>query len=170
MPISFDIPHDVLLKRLSYDSETGIFTRMPYADSKGRRYKGGPARPLNKGNGYFRIALMGGQFNYARLVWYYVHGKWPDGEIDHINRNPADNRIANLRIASHHENMQARVEYRTPKSGYRGVHKVMSGRYQAQISVGGKKRHLGIFDTKDEAYAAWCAAALVLRGQFACLK
>ena len=40
-----------------------------------------------------------------RLVWFYIHGKWPEMELDHINNNKRDNRIENLREVTRGENM-----------------------------------------------------------------
>jgi len=107
------------------------------------------------------------QYNYARLAWYYMTGEWPALEIDHINRNPSDNRFSNLRLATRSQNTQWSRRGRKPRSGFRGVHRVASGRYQAQISVNGKKRHIGIFDSAEEAAEAFLREAVRLRGDFA---
>jgi len=158
------ITHEQVRTWLSLDYETGLFTRLI---TKGARFKAGTiATPLNKGDGYYRICLDWRQYNYAHVVWFYIHGEWPK-EIDHINGNRSDNRPANLRLATRDQNMAARKEYRKSKSGYRGVHQIASGRFQAQISVAGRKRHIGVYETAEEAHEAWKAAAAVLRGEFA---
>lgn len=153
-----------LRRLLSLDYETGLFTRLI---TKGSRFKAGTiATPLPRG-GYMRVCINWRQINYAHVVWCYVHGYWPK-EIDHINGNRADNRPANLREATRSQNMQARKEYRSNRHGYRGVTRLPSGRYQAKLSVDGRKRHIGTYDTPEKAYAAYCEVVRCLRGNFAC--
>lgn len=160
------IDHKRLLELVSCDADTGLFTRRV---SIGQRSRAGSiAKALDKGDGYMRVCVGGLMFNYARLVWFYFHKEWPRHEIDHINGNRSDNRLINLRIATRAQNMQARKEYRTPKSGFRGVAKTSRGLYQAQISVNGKKRHIGIFVTADEAHQAWLREAKNIRGEYFC--
>jgi hypothetical protein len=85
----------------------------------------------------------------------YLFGEWPKGEIDHVNRDSLDNRIANLRDVSQSENARNRPQQANSTSGVKGVywHKA-SQRWQAQIAVNGKQIHLGLFDTLDEAARA----------------
>jgi hypothetical protein len=103
-----------------------------------------------------------------RLVWLYVHGEWPDNEIDHINGDGTDNRIANLRLATRSQNVG---NTRTPKhntSGFKGAYwNKRAGRWFAQIRHQKKQYHLGHFDTVEEAHAAYAEAARRMRGAFA---
>lgn len=85
----------------------------------------------------------------------------PDGKptIDHINRDRTDDRIENLRWATHAEQTANRVYMvRTNTSGVRGVswHK-KSAKWLAHISVNGIKLHLGYFDDVHDAEAAYRA-------------
>jgi hypothetical protein len=92
---------DRLRELVHYDPTTGLFTW-----TKNRAYKalgGTPAGYLNT-NGYARITIDGISHAAHRLAWLYVHGRWPEATIDHINRIPHDNRLANLREASQSEN------------------------------------------------------------------
>jgi hypothetical protein len=75
---------------LDYCPETGIFTW-----KVGRE----PAGYKHKYHGYIVLTLFDKRYMTHRLAWLYVHGEWPSGEIDHINLEKTDNRIANLRIA-----------------------------------------------------------------------
>jgi hypothetical protein len=69
------------------------------------------------------------------------------GQItDHINRNGLDNRRSNLRIVTPRENMQNRRDTK-----HLGVDKLPSGRFRAAITIDGKRKHLGVFDTIEEA-------------------
>lgn len=85
-----------------------------------------------------------------RVVWALHHGKWPDLHIDHINRRPGDDWIANLREVTPAENAKNSAKNRVHPyvSGYH------HGRFVAWTNIGGQKAvHLGIFDTEEEAVA-----------------
>lgn len=51
--------------------------------------------------GYRQIRIDGILFMAHRLVWLMIRNEWPLDDIDHINRNRDDNRIENLRVATH---------------------------------------------------------------------
>lgn len=92
-----------------------------------------------------------------------------DGMIDHVNRNPLDNRKSNLRRCTHAQNMSNAI--RKKKNKYRGVNASPSGKkFQAQIMVNGKKTHLGCFNSEIEAAEAYDMAALRDKGEFAVLN
>ena len=93
-----------------------------------------------------------------KLVWLYHRGYWPE-YIDHKNGDNYDNRIENLREASHLQNMANRNRYE------RGVHR-QKGKYRARIGYGYKRIHLGYFQTKEEALAAYRKASVELHGEF----
>lgn len=90
---------------------------------------------------------------------------------DHINGNGLDNRRANLREATVTQNAaNARVP-RTNTSGYKGARYNKNARkYQAQIRVDGRQRHLGYFLTLEEAARAYDSAAVEMHGEFARLN
>jgi hypothetical protein len=73
--------------------------------------------------------------------------------VDHINRNPLDNRRSNLRICTMQENLRNQKRPNN-KTGYTGVAVYGNGRYTAQIKIDYKKIHLGCFDTIEDAYLA----------------
>lgn len=91
------------------------------------------------------------------------------GELtDHINGNGLDNRRSNLRVANPAQNIYNTRTSASNKSGYKGVHQLKrNGRWQATIGVNGKKIHLGMYATAEEAHAAYCAAANFYHGEFA---
>ena len=90
-----------------------------------------------------------------RMIWEAFYGTIPEGmEIDHIDRNPSNNAIANLRLATREQNARNNSGHANSKSKHSGVsfHKRL-GRWQASIRVKRKLVHLGYFDTEDQAAA-----------------
>lgn len=138
-----------LRELLDYDPQTGVFCVI----STGR--KAGFVRL----SGYVGVNLLGAQFYAHRLAWLWVHGRWPDECIDHINGERADNRIANLRAVCKRVNDQNRRKARRgSKTGVLGVNATASGTFVAQISIDGKSIGLGTFKTPQEAHEIYIAA------------
>lgn len=139
---------------LHYDPATGAFTwRKQVSIRVGR---GTPAGRTDS-RGYRRIKLLGRDFRAHRLAWLYVHGQIPRGPIDHIDGDPENNAISNLRIGSFGINQQnIRLPQRNNSSGFLGVHKrTDSNTYRACVSVNGKLHYFGGFKTPEEAHAAY---------------
>lgn len=90
-----------------------------------------------------------------RLAWFYTYGRWPTQDIDHINEVKNDNRFCNLREATRAQNMQNVRKHKHNTSGLKGVcwHSQRK-RWRAFIFLDRKQKHLGLFDTKEDAYAA----------------
>lgn len=153
------------LKQLfSYDAESGVFTRIA---KSGPNSKIGEAAGWVGGHGRIYIKIDGACYLGHRLAWLYVHGEFPEAEIDHINMDPQDNRISNLRCATRSQNLANQERTQLNKSGFKGVnfHKA-SNKFTAQISYQGKKLYLGIFDTPEEASAIYKSRAQELFGEF----
>lgn len=109
-------------------------------------------------NGYIQVGLFGRRYYAHRLAWFLHYGRWPQGELDHVNGNRADNRIENLREVTRDENAQNRRKAQgNNKLGVLGVYR-HSERFRAQIMAAGGRIHLGLFDTVEEAHAAYVAA------------
>lgn len=88
--------------------------------------------------------------------------------VDHINGNPLDNRRSNLRLATHAENTRNQRRSRANTSGFKGVHwHKGAAKWQAYISLDGKRRSLGYFQSPESAHEAYLRAAEELHGEFA---
>jgi hypothetical protein len=96
-------------------------------------------------------------------------------QVDHINLDPLDNRRENLRLANsqqqnqHQRKMKVNSRGDIPTSKYKGVHR-NAGKWRAMIRFGGKKRHLGFFDTEFDAARAYDEQAREIHGEFAILN
>jgi hypothetical protein len=98
-------------------------------------------------------------------------GKWPESQIDHINRNPLDNRKENLRVATQTENTWNMSKQSRNTTGFKGVwfDKTL-GKFRAGLSSNNKTIHIGCFDKAIDAAKAYDAKAKQLRGEFACVN
>lgn len=142
-----------LKELLFYNPDTGVFshrkkrTGVPYAGMK--------AGYVNESRGipYERIKVDGKAYKTHRLAWFYVHGKFPDGEIDHINGNTLDNRICNLRDVTRQDNCKNRTIRSDSKSGVNGV-RFQNGKWVARITHNGKRITLGSFEDLEQAKIA----------------
>lgn len=136
----------------SYDPETGNFA---WRVQKSRNTKIG--KPLNKtnGNGYKSVKIEGKSYLIHRLIWLYVYGKLPDGEIDHKNKIRNDNRLCNLREVTRTDNCQNISLPKHNTSGHIGVSWIKSHqRWTVYIKVNKKNKWLGYFKDLDSAVVA----------------
>ena len=91
--------------------------------------------------------------------------------VDHVNGDPLDNRVRNLRMASQAENMRNRTKTRANTSGYKGVtFHGQTRKWKAYIKKNYKQHYLGLFPTPQEAAIAYNHAAKLLHGEFALLN
>ena len=123
------------------------------------RWAGNDAGTRRK-DGYVMAKLFGNLTLAHRIVWEMHNGPIPDGlELDHINGVPHDNRLANLRVVTHAENMKNKSRYSTNTSGFVGVYWDKGNKTgMARIALAGKLKYLGCFTDKAEAIAARRAA------------
>lgn len=140
---------------LSYNPETGALTWLVQTSS--RALVGDEAGCIER-QGYCVIRIERKLYQAHRLAWLLTHRKWPDNEIDHINGERSDNRIANLRDVTHFENMQNRKSSPNKSKNpnrLRGTTQTPSGKWQAHIRLNGERRYLGLFDSAEDANAAY---------------
>ncbi len=102
---------EYIQKHFTYN-EDGTFTRHDRKNGAGS---------LDK-DGYLIIKIRGKQFKAHRLVFAYFNNRFPNGEIDHINRDRLDNRIENLRECTRVENIKNSIAKPNHRTGVVGVH------------------------------------------------
>jgi hypothetical protein len=129
---------------------------------------GKTAGSMNKTLGY-RVIRINRVLYYAhRLIWIYHHGDIESGlEIDHVNGDKADNRIVNLRLASHAQNSRNVSKRSNNSSGHKGVYwHSQAQKFHASIHHNGCNISLGLFETAEDAAAAYARVASKLHGEF----
>lgn len=157
-----------LARLLRYDADSGALVWLPRTPNMFRdgaqtaahncaiwngKFAGQPALSAPDKRGYLTGNLLGRPVKAHRVIWALVHGEWPV-EVDHINGDPADNRLVNLRAVSHAVNGRNLKRKSNNTSGVCGVTQRPSGRWRATITVGGRETTLGTFDTIGEAAQA----------------
>lgn len=163
-----ELTGDLVRQIVDYDKNTGVFTwkRRPFEHFKTKRafatynsrFAGRPAGTKhickkNDTNTYLRIKIGDRPRPAHRLVFLWMYNRWPEEQVDHINRNGLDNRLCNLREVTPRENMRNKRLYKNNSTGECGV-TVFQGSYVASIAVGGKNIYLGSFQDIRLAKAA----------------
>ena len=139
------MPQRRLRELFEYDSTIGSWVWIKKSHPKSTIKVGQVAGTVCKVHGYVQISIDGGRYLAHRLAWNYMYGDYPEGEqpfIDHINGNPSDDRIINLRVSSSATNQRNRKISSNNTSGVNGI-----GFYQ-------KKRVSGRID--EYFTATWC--------------
>ena len=158
MPVLGRLTVQELRSRVAYNSESGEFTWL-HCDtcraSWNSRFSGKKALCAPHSNGYLFGAIADRKMFAHRVAWAMHYGCWPDGEIDHVNHDKTDNRIANLRVVQRTQNAMNLSKSKRNSSGVTGVFKhTQTMRWQAQIRINRKSIHLGSFESFDDAIAA----------------
>ncbi len=172
MPVQLrpaQLPDMALLRRsFSYDPATGIIQWKFRPDKDvawNGHYANREAGCVFNGRGYRRIRINGRGFFTHRMAWILHYGSFPEGMfVDHINGDPSDNRIANLRLATSEGNNR---NARGRRNGPKGVRHTRKGKFAAAIKVNGKTIQRGSYDTEDEAHEHYKRLALEHFGDFA---
>lgn len=150
------IPTSTRLKELFLYHHDGILIR----NSNGRV----AGTPLN--TGYYSVMVDGNYHLLHKLIYCYHHNTWPN-VLDHKDRNKENNKIENLRPASKSLNEANTGLRRNNSSGYKGVayHKAAK-KWRAYLQC----KHIGLFDTIEEAALAYNQRAFETYGEFAYLN
>ena len=156
-----------LKELLKYDPETGHFFWL--VDRGG--IKAGDEDGCKK-RAYVFVSVEDKIYRAHVLAWLYMTGSFPAEFIDHKDLNKQNNSFSNLREATKGQNMANVGLIKSNKSGLKGVSRYRAGErygkpWQASIQVASKTKHLGHFETKELAHAAYCRAAQIHFGEYA---
>lgn len=144
-----------LKELLNYCPETGIFT---WRIESGNAHIGAVAGTI-KSNKYLTIGVKSKRYHAHRLAWFWMMGYWPTKDIDHINRQRADNRWCNLREISRSKNLHNTSLRKDNLSGFKGVQwDGARNKWHARIKINGVAYFLGRFNNLTDAVAARAAA------------
>ena len=159
------ITQEELKEVLHYDPETGLFT---WIKRTSNRIKIGDVAGRYDRFNYNEIAVFGKNRKAHRLAWLYTYGSMPSKHIDHIDGNPSNNKIVNLREATSSQNQYNAKKRKDNTSGYRGVSwHSMTQKWKASIQIDKKPKYIGVYSTKKEAYRAYKIQAHKHFGEFA---
>lgn len=165
-----DLPSPELLRKLlRYEPETGkLFWRERPADMfayakkpeqicaswNGRHAEKQALNHLQK-SGYLAGSVLGMPCRAHRVAFALYHGRWPDGQVDHVDHDRSNNCIGNLREVSNAQNAKNKKLSPRNNTGVTGV--VFSkelGKYLSYICLSGKSKYLGCFETIEDATEA----------------
>ena len=122
---------------------------MKVGDRVGNIYKS------NDGKSYYQTSINYKKYFLHRLIWLYMTGKLPSGQIDHEDGDGLNNKWLNLRDVSHSENAKNQKLRSTNKSGVCGVHWDKSrGKWSASLTYNRKDVRLGRYDDWFDAVCA----------------
>lgn len=154
-----------LKQLLHYDAETGVFT---WIARRGKRTDIVGKIAGSDMNGYIGIRIDYKQYPAHVLAWLYVYGEMPSLETDHKNRRRSDNKISNLRSATHKQNAYNQSLRKGSQTGVIGVSiDGQTGKFRAHITLDGKTIHLGRFSILNDAVDARRKAERQYFGEFA---
>lgn len=176
-------PVEYLLECFSCDADTGIliWNRRPeHHFPSNQAMLAWNGKCAGKKAGYYHgrtRRLMVGMENYGktilghRVIWTMLVGPIPVGmQIDHINGDPSDNRLVNLRLATNQQNSLNSRRKSGPgvwRGLPRGVSPSYGGKFRAKIRINYKEVCLGTFNTPEEAHEAYKKAHVEVAGEFA---
>mgnify|MGYP003654826110 CR=1 FL=1 len=135
---------------------------------KGKRAGTVSAQKLGKYTSYINVSVFGDRYKAHRVIWLLQTGEWPKKYIDHIDGNGLNNKWSNLRVATPSQNLMNQKVRSDSTSGVKGVsYDKKRKMWYVYIDVNNKRKHLGRYDTKEEAAAIRASAEKIYQGEFA---
>lgn len=118
---------------------------------------------------YTAIRIDGVLYSGHQLAWFYVHGKWAVGPLDHKNGDGEFNAMRNLRRASSSQNAANMRKKIKSSTGYRGVYPYgqTGKKFEAKAMKNGRSIRFGVYRSPKVAYGAYVAGMKTLFGNFA---
>lgn len=158
------LTHAEVLEILSYNPERGTF----HWKKDGRHRRAGDRAGSFGKEGYYQVKIQYRNYRAGRLAWFYMTGKWPKDQIDHINGVKDDDRWCNLREATRYQNSWNRKSYKGKELPYKGVWtSPYTGEYWVSLMVNGKSIKRGPFRDPQIAHEAYKVLAVEHHGEFA---
>lgn len=146
-----------ILRKLEYNPNTGyLYWKEVTVETHGDRifnkqFAGKIAGGKHFKSNYLHIQIMGRKYKAHRVAWFLYYGCWPR-ELDHIDHDRSNNKLKNLREVTSTENSKNRSRRSNNTSEKVGVSFYKpNGRWCAKIQDSGIQKHLGYFETKEEA-------------------
>lgn len=136
-----------LLHYFTYEEETGF---LYWKNPASRRVKAG-GRAGCLAHGYYCVSVKGVLLYAHRVIWCMITGNWPKHQLDHKDRDRANNRMYNLREVTNQKNSLNKGVISSNTSGVTGVYLNTRGKYTAQITIDGKTKSLGSFSNIEDA-------------------
>ena len=153
-----------LRKMFEYNPENGLLF---WKVRNSKRVHVGDVAGCRASDGRILIGIHRKIYKAHRIAWAITTGEWPKKIIDHINNDPSDNRLCNLREATKSQNMMNVGKIKSNTSGIKGVGwSKVSQKWRAYIKVGNKNIHLGLFHDIEDAKKARTEAAIKYHGEF----
>jgi hypothetical protein len=159
------ITQELVKELFDYVPETGELVWKQKLSRNDKGQVGAVAGVVNN-RGRRHIKVDGKLYLGHRIVFLYHHGYLPKS-IDHIDRNPLNNKIDNLRECTQSQNIINATKRSKCTSIYKGVHWNKNGKWQSSIAINGKQIYLGSFNEESDAAQAYNLAAEQYFGEFA---
>lgn len=158
---------------IRYEAETGLFywgeRGAPHAGGWNSEMAGKPCGGINEGYRILRICRV--TFKAHRVAFFVGHGRWPQGNLDHINGDTMDNRVENLREVTNAQNAMNAKRRKDNRSGAKGVsYHTRVKVWEAFLRYDRRKYHIGSYKTFSEAKAAREAFEQKMFGEYSALN
>ncbi len=148
---------------LNYDPKTGVMT---WAQTLSNRAPKGSVVKY-KTSGYPAVRILGKLYRVHRLAWLIMTGEWPEFEVDHRDTDRANNIWKNLRASTSSQNKCNRPLMKNNASGVKGVYWCKNvSKWRVKICINGNDKHIGLFDSLEDARAAYAGASEEFHGEF----
>lgn len=157
-----------LKKVLHYNPETGIFT-----------WRVATARKITVGDRAGTITVHNARAIRVKNIlkyehhwaFFYMTGRFPKKQVDHINGDPSDNRFCNLRLVSASQNLFNTKIQKRNKTGVKGVwFDAPRQKYQVYVRINNRQIRLGWHDNIFDAAASAISGRLKYHGEYARLR
>lgn len=155
---------DGILSLFSYRPEQGILFWTVTGSPSHAGEEAGYKKP--EGRVYITIGRRG--IYRSHLVWCIETGELPPAGfmLDHKDRNPANDKFSNLRIATRSDNWVNTRMWKVPKSNHRCIQITDHGKFSVRVTKKGFKAVKKNFDSLDDAIACRNAAWEIMHGEF----